>query len=81
MGIHITNSGNISYELKVNYLKYAYDYIRVKTPVRKGFIGVTLDLIVLGVAKTNYKLNPAVANQIEKSLIKSGGTPEVLSNL
>ena len=77
--MHVISSDTASFELKINYISYVYNLIKNNQPVRKGDIGVTLDLVVLGIAKMNYKLvNSPVSVNIEKNIMKTGGTPEVI---
>jgi len=47
-------------------------------PIKKADIGISIDLVILGIAKSNYKLKPEISDEITKNIINSGGPPEVM---
>lgn len=52
--------------------------ILTSTPVKRGDIGVSINLLIFGVAKINFKLNEKISDEISKSLETTGGPPEIM---
>lgn len=79
VGIHVIASETTSYELKINYVTNILSQIKKqKKQIERGDIGISIDLIILGIAKINYKLSNDIADIISKNLIKTGGPPELM---
>ena len=80
IAIHVINDDDSSFELNVNYVSYIYNLFKNNLPIQKGDIGIGLELLVLGVAKMNYKLTDShVSDEIELNIMKTGGPQEVIS--
>jgi hypothetical protein len=77
-GMHVISSDTTSYSLKVDYIKNILSQIQANEKIHKGDIGVFLDLIILGIAKSNYKLSDSIAKEIMSNIKNSGGPPEVI---
>ena len=77
-GMHVISSDTTSYSLKVDYIKNIISQIQVNEKIHRGDIGVFLDLIILGIAKSNYKLSDDIANEITSNIKNTGGPPEVI---
>jgi S1-C subfamily serine protease len=77
-GVHVISSDTTSYELKVDYIKNILKQIKANGKISRGDIGVHLDLIILGIAKTNYKLSNQNAEEILANIKNSGGPPEIM---
>jgi S1-C subfamily serine protease len=78
VGIHYYATLTTSYELKVEYLNNVLAHILNRSRVQRGDIGITINLLVFGVAKINYKLNFNIADEIAKVLLTTGGPPEIM---
>ncbi len=78
VGMHLLATDTTSYELKIDYVLNILDQITAKKKLHKGDIGINIELVILGIAKMNYKLNNEVANQIMSNMNKTGGPPEVM---
>lgn len=83
VGMHMLATEATSYDLKVEYISaYLAYYLDDKfdgKPYKRGDIGLSINLIVVGFEKTNYKLPPEVAEEIIKDEIPSGGPPELMT--
>jgi hypothetical protein len=77
-GIHVISSETTSYELKSDYIKNILKQIQTNGKICRGDIGVHLDLIIMGIAKTNYKLYNSVADEILATIKNTGGPPEIM---
>lgn len=77
-GIHVISSDTTSYSLKVDYIKNILSQIQADKKINRGDIGVYLDLIILGIAKSNYKLSEKIADEITQNINNTGGPPEVI---
>ena len=78
IGMHVLGTSTTSYELKINHVKNILKQIVNNSPIKKGDIGISIDLVILGIAKSNYKLKDEIAEEISKNIIISGGPPEVM---
>jgi len=78
VGIHYYATLTTSYELKIDYLNNVLPHILNRSNVPRGDIGITLNLLVFGVAKINYKLNLKIADEIANVLLTTGGPPEIM---
>ena len=77
-GIHVISTDTTSYELKSDYIRNILKQIQSNGKISRGDIGVHLDLIIMGIAKTNYKLTNQVADEIMTTIKNSGGPPEIM---
>lgn len=48
------------------------------TKVHRGDIGITINLMIFGIAKINYKLNEKITDELAKELKTTGGPPEIM---
>ena len=78
IGLHVIATTTTSYELKINHISTILSQIATDSPIKKGDIGISIDLAILGIAKSNYKLKDEVADEIANNIITSGGPPEVM---
>jgi S1-C subfamily serine protease len=78
VGIHYFATLTTSYELKIDYLNNVLPHILNRNNVPRGDIGITINLLVFGVAKINYKLNLKVVDEIANNLLATGGPPEIM---
>lgn len=46
--------------------------------MHRGDIGITINLMIFGIAKINYKLNEKITDEIAKELKTTGGPPEIM---
>ncbi len=76
--MHIIASTTTSYELQINHITNVLNLIRENKPIKKADIGISIDLVILGIAKSNYKLKNEISEEISKKIINSGGPPEVM---
>lgn len=76
--MHIIASTTTSYELQINHITNIFNQIVKNKPIKKADIGISIDLVILGIAKSNYKLNEETSELISKNIIHSGGPPEVM---
>jgi S1-C subfamily serine protease len=76
--LHIIASTTTSYELQINHITNVLNLIRENKPIKKADIGISIDLVILGIAKSNYKLKNEISEEISKKIINSGGPPEVM---
>jgi hypothetical protein len=80
VGMHVLATATTSYELKIDYINNIIKQLEDRHPkkIKRGDIGISIELIIMGIAKINYKLNSLVSEELEKVLIKSGGPPEIM---
>lgn len=78
IGLHVIASTTTSYELKINHITNILSQIIKNSPIKKADIGLSIDLVILGIAKSNYKLKEDIAEEISKNIISNGGPPEVM---
>lgn len=82
IGIHIVGTESTSYPLKIEYVKsYLEYYLDDKfdgKDYKRGDIGISINLLVVGFEKTNYQLPAEVAEEIINSETPSGGAPELM---
>ena len=67
-----------SYELRIDYINNVLPQILNNARVHRGDIGITLNLMIFGIAKINYKLNEKITDDIAKEIKTTGGPPEVM---
>lgn len=93
IGMHLIASETTSYELRIDYvsnilnqLKHSHgdsltsvnNFSDLSHNIQRGDIGISIDLTILGTAKSNYKLNSKIADEISAVLSKTGGPPEIM---
>ncbi len=64
--------------MKINHITNVLNQIIKNSPIKKADIGISIDLVILGIAKSNYRLKVEVAEEISKNIISCGGPPEVM---
>ena len=75
IGIHARGTDTSSFELPIEYLSIALKQIQAGAPIRRGEIGVDLELISIGEAIKNFRLPEAARAEIGPS---ETGTPKVI---
>jgi S1-C subfamily serine protease len=75
IGIHSRGTDTSSFELQINYLLDALEKIKSNTPIKRGDIGVDLQLITVGEAIYHFNLPQKASSEI-KALCK--GLPKVI---
>jgi S1-C subfamily serine protease len=78
VGMHLLATDTTSYELKIDYVLNILEQINEKKSIKKGDLGISMELVILGIAKMNYKLKNEIADQISKNMNKTGGPPELM---
>ena len=78
LGIHYFATLTTSYELRIDYINNVLSQIVNGQPIVRGDIGISINLLIFGVAKINYHLNEKIANEIAQSLETTGGPPEIM---
>jgi hypothetical protein len=93
IGMHLIASETTSYELRIDYVTNILNQMKhshrdslnshnsisdLSHNIQRGDIGISIDLIILGTAKSNYKLNSKIADEISANLSKTGGPPEIM---
>lgn len=64
--------------MQINHISPILNQLSKNKPIHKVDIGISIDLVILGIAKTNYKLKDEISNEIKTKIIASGGPPEVM---
>ena len=63
IGLHIIATTTTSYELQINHVSNVLNLIMKNKPIKKADIGISIDLVILGIAKSNYKLKDETTDQ------------------
>ena len=75
IAIHARGTDTSSFELPIDYLYDALELIRNELPIRRGEIGVDLELISIGEAIKHFNFPSALRTEIGPS---KAGTPKVI---
>jgi len=78
IGIHHHSTLTTSYELKIDYINNILSDLINNRPIKRGDLSVSINLILMGIAKINYKLNENDAKKINEKIEVTGGPPELM---
>jgi S1-C subfamily serine protease len=75
VGIHAAGNNTSSFELPVDYIENALATLQSGREIKRGGIGVDLDLVSTGEAFRHYRLPEVLADQLKS---QSNGVPKVI---
>lgn len=66
IGIHFSGTSTTSFEMRIEYLKTAFKQLRESGKVRRGEIGLELDLMLIADAEKHFHLPVEIGDRIKK---------------